>query len=348
MSILRVTAKMIAQELGVSTATVDRVLNNRKGVSEKTIQRVRAKAEEMGYVPNTAAKYLATKKNTDVAFIIPVVPEYFWDEMEEEIKRSAALYENVGLRANIYRVDGLQQIDCIRKFIDEQTYDAIVVSSLDSTPYTEIMNEGIKAGIPMFTLNNDVPESNRISFVGGDYFQAGYLAAELIYLFSKKLDQVVLIREENDFYQMRNKDSGFRKYFEDHQLDVKVHMIPINSNDIAFYDQWDNDLLRSTDGIYVASGILGEVAEHLYHQRYFNPILVGHDMSEQIYRYLDKNIITATICQDPASQALVTVQQVYEYLLESNRQLNKENIIKLEVVTKSNSKYYINFDERKK
>lgn len=32
---MKVTAKMIAEQLGMSTATVDRVLNNRKGVSEK-------------------------------------------------------------------------------------------------------------------------------------------------------------------------------------------------------------------------------------------------------------------------------------------------------------------------
>jgi LacI family transcriptional regulator len=49
---MKITAKRIAQELGISTATVDRALNNRKGVSEKTIKKVKEKAAELGYKPN--------------------------------------------------------------------------------------------------------------------------------------------------------------------------------------------------------------------------------------------------------------------------------------------------------
>ena len=71
---MKVTAKMIAKELGISTATVDRVLNNRSGVSEKTIRKVKEKAAELGYRPNAAAKYLATQKSIDVAFILTVIP----------------------------------------------------------------------------------------------------------------------------------------------------------------------------------------------------------------------------------------------------------------------------------
>jgi LacI family transcriptional regulator len=45
---MKITAKIIAEQLGLSAAAVDRVLNNRGGVSEKTLKKVK----ELGYKPN--------------------------------------------------------------------------------------------------------------------------------------------------------------------------------------------------------------------------------------------------------------------------------------------------------
>ena len=51
----RPTVHDIAREAGVSLATVDRVLNARPGVREKTIAKVRAAVERLGYVRDTYA-----------------------------------------------------------------------------------------------------------------------------------------------------------------------------------------------------------------------------------------------------------------------------------------------------
>ncbi|MBS4223782.1 LacI family DNA-binding transcriptional regulator [Lederbergia citrea] len=348
---MKITAKMIAESLGVSTATVDRVLNNRKGVSEKTIKRVKNKAEELGYKPNTAAKFLSTQKRTEVAFILPVLPVYFWDEIEEEIKKAAEVYESFGFVAHIHRVDTIpkeKQISFIKEFIDDNPYDALVISPHDADPYTDIINEGIKKGIPIFTLNNDVPQSERILFVGGDYYQAGFLAAELIHLFSKELKDVVIIREDEDTYQMKNKEKGFRDYFYINKMGINIHTIPVNSDNIQLEEEWKNETLISTHAIYVANGILGEIAEYINEHLYGDSkTLIGHDMNEKINKYLQKNIIKSVICQDPASQAMIMVKSVFEYLLLGSRNKSSETIIKLEIVTRANAKYYINGDKNK-
>ena len=44
--------KDIARELGVSTATVSKALNDLPDISEETKQLVKEKAKEMGYFPN--------------------------------------------------------------------------------------------------------------------------------------------------------------------------------------------------------------------------------------------------------------------------------------------------------
>ena len=50
--------KDIARELGVSTATVSKALNDLPDISEETKQLVKEKAKEMGYFPNLAARAL--------------------------------------------------------------------------------------------------------------------------------------------------------------------------------------------------------------------------------------------------------------------------------------------------
>lgn len=48
--------KDIARELGVSTATVSKALNDLPDISEETKQLVKEKAKEMGYFPESGSQ----------------------------------------------------------------------------------------------------------------------------------------------------------------------------------------------------------------------------------------------------------------------------------------------------
>ena len=72
-----VTLKDIASRAGVSMMTVSRVMNGNQGkVSEKTAARIRALAEEMGYIPNSSARSLAAKSSRIIAVILRDSPFY--------------------------------------------------------------------------------------------------------------------------------------------------------------------------------------------------------------------------------------------------------------------------------
>ncbi|MFV0413718.1 MAG: LacI family DNA-binding transcriptional regulator, partial [Oscillospiraceae bacterium] len=49
-----VSIKDIAAQCGVSVATVSKALNNQSDISEATRERIRAAAEKLGYLPNSA------------------------------------------------------------------------------------------------------------------------------------------------------------------------------------------------------------------------------------------------------------------------------------------------------
>ncbi|MEU3948051.1 LacI family DNA-binding transcriptional regulator [Streptomyces sp. NPDC029526] len=66
----RPTLEAVAARAGVSRATVSRVVNGGDGVREPLAERVRQAVEELGYVPNQAARSLVTKRHDAVAVIV--------------------------------------------------------------------------------------------------------------------------------------------------------------------------------------------------------------------------------------------------------------------------------------
>lgn len=69
-AVSRPTLEAVAARAGVSRATVSRVVNGGDGVRESLAGRVRAAVEELGYVPNQAARSLVTKRHDAVAVVI--------------------------------------------------------------------------------------------------------------------------------------------------------------------------------------------------------------------------------------------------------------------------------------
>ena len=67
----RPTLEAVARRAGVSRATVSRVVNGSTTVAESIQQAVRRAVEELGYVPNLAARSLVTQRTDSVALVMP-------------------------------------------------------------------------------------------------------------------------------------------------------------------------------------------------------------------------------------------------------------------------------------
>ncbi|MET8302193.1 LacI family DNA-binding transcriptional regulator [Micromonospora sp. NPDC005211] len=67
----RPTLEAVARRAGVSRATVSRVVNGSTTVAEPIRLAVRRAVEELGYVPNLAARSLVTQRTDSVALVLP-------------------------------------------------------------------------------------------------------------------------------------------------------------------------------------------------------------------------------------------------------------------------------------
>ena len=67
----RVTLNDVAHAAGVSPITVSRALRGERAVAPDLVERVRAASDRLGYVPDPAARALASQRSNHVAILIP-------------------------------------------------------------------------------------------------------------------------------------------------------------------------------------------------------------------------------------------------------------------------------------
>ncbi|MFC4334205.1 LacI family DNA-binding transcriptional regulator [Salininema proteolyticum] len=76
----RPTLDTVARHAGVGRGTVSRVVNETGSVSERSREAVLAAVEELGYVPNHAARSLVTRRTGAVALVVTESQERLWSE----------------------------------------------------------------------------------------------------------------------------------------------------------------------------------------------------------------------------------------------------------------------------
>ena len=84
----RITLADVARAAAVSPITVSRALRGERAVDPALVQRVQAAAAKLGYVPNPAARALASGQSTHVAVLIPMLSNALFVDLLEAIQRT--------------------------------------------------------------------------------------------------------------------------------------------------------------------------------------------------------------------------------------------------------------------
>jgi LacI family gluconate utilization system Gnt-I transcriptional repressor len=84
----RITLADVAHVAGVSPITVSRALRGERGVDRELVARVQAATLKLGYVPNPAARALASGHSTHVAVLIPMLSNALFVDLLETIQRT--------------------------------------------------------------------------------------------------------------------------------------------------------------------------------------------------------------------------------------------------------------------
>ena len=83
----RVTLSDVARAAEVSPITVSRALRGERAVDPALVARVREAAQRLGYVPDPAARALASQRSTHVAVLIPMLSNALFVDLLEAVQR---------------------------------------------------------------------------------------------------------------------------------------------------------------------------------------------------------------------------------------------------------------------
>ncbi len=84
----RVTLADVAQLAGVSTMTVSRALRGERAVDKELVARVQAAADKLGYLPDPAARALASRHSSHVAVLIPLLSNALFVDLLESVQKT--------------------------------------------------------------------------------------------------------------------------------------------------------------------------------------------------------------------------------------------------------------------
>jgi DNA-binding LacI/PurR family transcriptional regulator len=135
------TLEMVAAAAGVSRSTVSRVINSSPTVTPEAVAAVEAAIEQLGYVPNRAARILAGRRTQAVALVIPEnAATFFADPYFASVIQGAA----VRLSATEYTLTLLIAVESgaekTRRYLQGGNVDGAIILShhSDDRSYTAL------------------------------------------------------------------------------------------------------------------------------------------------------------------------------------------------------------------
>ena len=258
------TIPEIARIAGVSTATVDRVLNRRPGVNPETERKVLEVMAQLGTAP--ARGRPRRTGNFKFAFVLPAMPPAFFDHVDRTIAQLAGELRHQHITQVTLRFDCRDPAKFAEELARLDDYDGIAVLAPDQPPIKHAVNTLVRSGVHVVTLLSDLSGSMRETQVGADERAAGRVAGLLLGRMTRPSDQlsVLLVSNATRFSSEIERRVGFAQIIEERfpWLNLlRINDLPEDEDQafVAFQDYLANKVdPASLVGIYsVGTGTFG-------------------------------------------------------------------------------------------
>ncbi|MBS9334969.1 substrate-binding domain-containing protein [Fructobacillus sp. M1-13] len=181
----------VAAAVGVSLATVSRVVNGSDNVRPATRDKVLAAIKDLGYRPNAVARGLASKKTTTVGVVMPDMTNLFYSELTRGIDDVANMYQYDVLLTNTDD-DPKRALTAVKNLADKQIDGLIFMGSQLSD---EVLSAIQATGVPV-VLAGSVDHGRVLPSVNIDYQKAFFEVSQ--HFLKKGQERLALVLGSKD------------------------------------------------------------------------------------------------------------------------------------------------------
>ncbi len=344
--------KEIARRAGVSIATVDRVIHNRKGVSEATRNLINGIIEDMGFQPNILASRLASKRTNRFAVLIPDANETdYWEAPRKGVERAYQEIRQYGIQLELFLFDLNDKATFAQQAaaILSGGFDGVVLAPSFVDEARKFTADCESKKLPYVFVNSDVPGAGSVAYVGPHLLKSGALAGQLI-RFGVKRGKVLLVnisKEINAYHHLLRKEEGFRSYIEETNTGdniIRIEKVDITvTTDQAVGRAIGAELAAHPDivAIFVTNSRVRSVATYLRSRRLDNMILIGYDLVNENIGYLREGTIDFLIGQKPEQQGYLGLMALFQALV-LGKKIEQLQYMPIDIITKENVEFYRN------
>ena len=351
----RVRIKDIANKVGVSTGTVDRVLHNRGNVAADVKKKILEAIEELEYERNHLASALAYNRTFKVIALLPnPKTDPYWEAPNKGVLKAAKSVKHYGLILEIIYFDLFDT----KGFVNSATKalkgkpSALLFPPLFVKEAKWLIEECEKVNIPYVTFNTELKDSNYLCYIGQDSYQSGVLGARLLNFGVNEGEIVCILNLDYSTkaaYHLLEKERGFNDYF----MNSKRKKIKILKENFESFN--DNELLKvflkdfleknpNLHGIFVTNSRAYKVVNCLKDITDRSIKIVGFDLVDENLKYLEENKIDFLINQNPNEQGYLSVMSIFKHLILKEK-VERVQHLPLDIVVKENVKHYLKKQE---
>ncbi len=209
----RVTAQDVARVAGVSQSAVSRVFTPGASASQKTSEKVKRAAEDLGYRPNIIARSLITGKSRVIGLVVAYLNNQFYPEALEKLShalKDRGYHVLVFMTSN--KDEDLTQV--FEEILDYQV-DGIIAASVALT--TDFASKCKQAGVPVVLFNRS-QDAGGLSSVTSDNWAGGRKVADFLVAGGHR--RIGYIAGWSGASTQRDREGGFRERLS--ELDVAL------------------------------------------------------------------------------------------------------------------------------
>ena len=326
----RVRVSEIAERAGVSTATVDRVLNGRGGVRDETASRVLAAFSALNGdgAPQGAVFEALLPDNGNPAL------RALGGRIE-----AAGRARNIGVDIVYVRPHDAQAMAKALGRATDRNVDGVALYAGDDPLTQEALVRLSRAGKRVVTLCTDLPAAPRHYYVGLDNRAAGRTAGWLMGRLCRDPGDVLVVWGRSRYRGHDERESGFRAVLRADFPHLRI------TGEIDGADDARQSFERVADALFGAAPPAGVycigagqtgVAEAIEQSgRAGDIVMIGHDCNAETRPFLVSGVIDAVVHQDMGRIAEAALDR-----LMGRESPDATGGVPIEIVTRENLRYF--------
>lgn len=244
----RVRISDIAEELGLSTATVSNVIHGKtKKISDRTVRRVQALLEERRYIPSMAGILLAQNSSRIVGVFLNDHEKYEGHVLDDAFVASSLNYlcGEIEARGQFMMVKKARKPEEVLKFASMWNMDGLVMLGFCRQDY-QFLRDHMR--IPFVVYDGFCERPERIVNLTLDNFDGGRQVGRL---FREAGHRRALCISDNEEGVDRERLEGFREGFGAERTGVML--VPMHSRERMAYYQSRAERFREETAIFAVS-----------------------------------------------------------------------------------------------